>query len=149
MHEIHKEKIIYKDSDGSPRVREEIREHIYEDHQHVVHEGRHNNHSRRVVRREILSFRHGAYLILDIIQVLLIARFFVELFGFSSVNSLVNIIRMVTYPLIAPFGNIITYVMPTFALNWSILIAMLVYGLLAYIFIALFESGMRGAYRRH
>lgn len=168
--EIHKEKIIYDHGNAvlpaeDMHIRETVREReipaervVYETrddhfvrdgHGYLVHDDRRDYRTRRIVRNEVLSFRRGAYLILNIAQILLIARFFVELFGLSNANPLAAFIRIISYPLVAPFGNIVTYAAPYLAINWSILVAILVYALITWIVVNLFESGIRSAYRRH
>ena len=150
--EIHKETIIYKDGATSEPIHEThvVHEDDHFAHDEHHHEGdRHDYQTRRQVRHQIVGFRKGAYLILDIIEVILIAEFFIKLFGFSAVNPLVRLINILSYPLYAPFAGFMTPVAPYFVINWSILIAMIVYALLAYIIVALFSSGIRSAYRRH
>jgi hypothetical protein len=159
--EIYKEKVIIHHDDVSvPHehvVREEIIretpgarvERFYNSPRHTVHDDRRDWRTRSIVRNEIISFRRGVYLILNIIQVLLIAEFLVKLFALSPANPFVAFIDTITYPLIAPFGNLITWITPYFAINWSIVVAMLIYGLIAYLFVSLFEGGIRAAYRKH
>ncbi len=154
--EIYKEKVIIHHDSAVPHehvVREEIIRETPQDrverfYHSPAHDDRRDWHTRRIVRNEILSFRRGVYLLLNLIEILLIAEFLVKLFGFSAANPFAAFINTITYPLIAPFGNLITWITPYFALNWSILVAIIVYGFIAYLFVALFESGIRAAYRK-
>ena len=141
--EIRKETIVYKDGAGSALPVHETHV-VHEDH--VVHD--HDRSARREVRRQISGFRSGVYLILDIIEIVLIAEFFVKLFGLNPFNPIVRFIDILSYPLYAPFAGLMTAITPYFIINWSILIAMIVYALLAYFIVALFASGGRASYRR-
>jgi hypothetical protein len=123
-------------------------ERFYQSPRATIHDDRRDWRSRRIVRGEILSFRRGVYLILNVVQILLVAEFLIKLFALSAANPFVAFMNTLTYPLIAPFGSLVTWLNPYFAINWSILLAMVVYGLLAYLFIALFEGGIRAAYRK-
>ncbi len=151
--EIYKEKVITHHTNGDREVREDVHivhegpgvEHVYHDDRR---ERRRNLRTRGTVRREILSFRRGIYLLFDIVTIILVAEFFVRLFGFSPANPIVALIDALSYPFLAPFGSILTFVTPFIAINWSILIAIIVYGIFAYLVVALFESGIRAAYRR-
>ncbi len=151
------ERILYEDGRPIERivkvekvVYEDGHEHLVRDgHGHLVPEDRRDHRTRRAVRSEILSFRRGAYMILNILQIVLIARFIVELFALSNANPFAAFIRLLSYPLTAPFGNIVTYVAPYLAINWSILVALLVYALITWLVVNLFEGGIRSAYRRH
>lgn len=72
--------------------------------------------------------------VLDVAELLLLVRFLVLFFGFSGRVPVVQFIASLTYPLIAPFQGIIasTNVLG-FTIEWTTLIAMLGYALLAYI----------------
>lgn len=158
--EIYKEKVIIHDShahaDEVPeRVHEEIIRHEPERvvHEHIIHDerpARRDWRARQRARNEAWSLRRGVYLVLDIIEVILIAEFFVKLFGFNPYNPLVALIDALSYPFLAPFAGFFTPISPYFVINWSILIAMVVYALLAYLVIAVFEAGIWESYRhRH
>ena len=158
--EIYKEKVIIHHDSVVPHdhiVREEIIrevpvdrvERFYNTPRHTtVPDDRRDWRTRRIVRNEILSFRRGVYLLLNIVQVLLIAEFLVKLFALSPVNPFVAFLNTITYPLTAPFGAFVTWISPYFAINWSIVIAMVVYAIIAYLFVSLFEGGIRAAYRK-
>ncbi len=111
-------------------------------------ERRRNWRTRHAVRNGILTFRRGVYLVLEIVEALLVVEFLIRLFGLSPVNYFVAFMNALTLPLLVPFGNISTLIAPYYVIDWSIIFAILLYGLLAYILIALFESGIRAAYRR-
>lgn len=156
--EIYKEKVIIHDDHANGYVpagssHEEIIHHEPERivHEHIIRDERPAARPKRRywrAREEISAFRHGVYLILDIVEVILIAEFFVKFFALNPYNPLVQIIDGLSYPLLVPFAGLYTPVAPYLVINWSILVAMVVYALIAYLVIALFESSVRSNYRR-
>lgn len=160
--EFYKEKtVVHHNPDavsGRPHdhiyeKREKVREHYDGRVEHVYYgddfgERRRDWRKRSLVRSEMLTFRRGVLILLDIIEALLVIEFFIRLFGVLPVNFFVNLVNALTYPLIAPFGNITTFVPPYFLINWSIILAILIYGAIAMVVITLFEGGIRSAYRR-
>lgn len=123
-------------------------EHSYYDHDYAGEERRRDWRRRGLVRSEILTFRRGVFILLDVIEALLVIEFFIRLFGVLPSNFIVSLVNALTFPLISPFGNITTFAPPYFLINWSIVLALLIYGLIGYLMIALFEGGIRSAYRR-
>ncbi len=142
-HEFYREKTVIHHTAAHSEETPARVEHVYYDPQ----DQRGNWHTRSVVRGEIISFRRGVFLVVDVVEILLAVEFILKLFVVSA-GPFTAFMDAITYPLIAPFGSITTWLSPYVALNWSILIALLAYTLVAYLLVALFESGVRAAYRR-
>jgi uncharacterized protein YggT (Ycf19 family) len=153
-HEFYKERVVIHHDAAHPHehvVREDYVEDAPTRVEHIYYddgERRQDVRSRGVVREEILSFRRGVYLVLDIVEGLLVIEFLLKLFSVSAANPFAAFMDAITYPFVAPFGSLVSWITPYVAVNWSILIALIAYGLFAYLLIALFESGIRAAYRR-
>lgn len=74
------------------------------------------------------------YFLLDVTLVLLATRFILRLFGANPGNDFVSMIYALTYPVVVPFSGIFGPVESTGAAAFEIstLIAMMVFGVLAY-----------------
>ena len=80
------------------------------------------------------------YLLLDILEVLLAFRFLLRLMGASLSSSFGSFIASATAPFIQPFRGIIA---PSPAgtgyVDWSVILAMIVYALVAYLLVRIIE----------
>lgn len=74
------------------------------------------------------------YFLLDVLLIVLATRFILRLFGANPANDFVGLIYTLTYPVVAPFSGIFGQVSSTgvAAFEVSTLIAMVVFGILAY-----------------
>lgn len=83
-------------------------------------------------KRVIRSYNF-VWLIIGVIETLLLFRFIFELLSANPYNGFVQLIYTLSYPFAAPFQDIfrITYVSSSI-MNWSILVAMVVYLIIGY-----------------
>jgi uncharacterized protein YggT (Ycf19 family) len=80
------------------------------------------------------------YWLLGILQTLLIIRFFLRLFGANRENQFAQLINDLSAPFVAPFSSL--FVSPTTngatnIFDFNVVIAILAYGLLAYLIVSL------------
>lgn len=91
-------------------------------------------------KKTIFRFYQVIWYILTIIEFLLVFRFFLKAFGASPFSGFTSLIYALTDPLSIPFQGIFrASISGTYVLEWSTLIAMLVYALLAYGLVELFQ----------
>jgi len=77
--------------------------------------------------------------ILGAVEILLSFRFLLLLFGANRGNAFVDLVYSLSSPLVAPFRGIFADIHEGVAMfDWSTLVAMAVYGVLAYMIISLF-----------
>lgn len=86
------------------------------------------------------------YYLLNIIEALLLLRFLMKLLGANPGAGFVNGVYNITQPLVAPFAGIFpnTTSAGTFV-EWSTIIAMIVYALIAYAIVQLLRIVTRSA----
>ncbi len=78
------------------------------------------------------------YYLLNIVEALLLLRLVLKLFGANTASAFVNGIYTITDPLVAPFVGI--FHTPTVSgafVEWSTIVAMIVYALIAYAIVQL------------
>lgn len=93
----------------------------------------------QVVERHITGVAVVNY-ILGIAEVLLSLRFIFRLFGASPDATFTNVVYAITDPLMAPFASIARGTLRDGAvLDWSILVAMAIYALIAWAVVRLIE----------
>ena len=97
--------------------------------QHVLIE-----HSPNTIQWVGIVMQRVVYFLLDVLLVVLATRFILRLFGASAANDFVGTIYGLTYPVVVPFSGIFGPVESTGAAAFEIstLIAMMVFGVLAY-----------------
>lgn len=79
--------------------------------------------------------------VLNIIEGLLGLRFLFRLLGANPTNAIVDLLYTITTPLMAPFQGIFPQLVnDSFILEWSTLIAMAVWALIAWALIGLIDS---------
>ncbi len=85
------------------------------------------------------------YFILDILEILLVFRFLLRLVGASLISSFGQFIATATAPFIQPFRGMIAPT-PVGAgyIDWSVILAMIVYALLAYLLVRIIEMPRSG-----
>jgi len=77
---------------------------------------------------------------LMVVELLLTFRFLFFLFGASSSNTFVGFIYNLTNPLVAPFQGVFANAQPGLIFfDWPTLLAMVVYGVLAYLLVWLIQ----------
>ncbi len=73
------------------------------------------------------------YYILNIIEALLLLRLLFRMLGASTASAFTNILYAITNPFVAPFAGVFPLVRTTASVfEWSTIVAMLVYALIAY-----------------
>jgi len=76
--------------------------------------------------------------VLGVVELFLTFRFLLLLFGANGSNAFVNIIYSLTDPLVAPFRGIFSNAVQGIAVfDWSTILAMIVYAVIAYVIIGL------------
>ena len=79
--------------------------------------------------------------IFDVILVLLLLRFVLRLLSANEANGFVNLVYAITMPLRAPFAGIFPVSMAgAVVIEWSTLVAILVYSLIAYFILRVLRS---------
>jgi hypothetical protein len=83
-------------------------------------------------KKAIFRFNQIIWLILGFIEVMLAFRFVLRLLGANPLIGFTNLIYSVTMPLVAPFNGILGItVSGNFAIEWSTIIAAIVYFIVA------------------
>ena len=91
-------------------------------------------------RRQVVQFKAHqiVYYVLALLETLLAFRFFLYLFGASSVSGFVSFVYSVSDVFMAPFAGIFpTFVEGEAVFEWPVLVAMFVYALIAWGIVAL------------
>jgi YggT family protein len=84
------------------------------------------------------------YLLLDIVEVLLALRLVLRLLAANPGSPFVNFIYSLTNPLIAPFrGAFASTVTQGTVIEWSTILAMIIYGLIVYAIVRLVDLSTR------
>lgn len=84
------------------------------------------------------------YYILNIIEVILALRLIFRLLGANPDNGLVNFLYTISAPLISPFTGIFRQpVVSGSVIEWSTVVAMIIYAIVAYLIVQLFTLGSR------
>lgn len=90
------------------------------------------------VSDEFIIVRRVLYYLLDIIELLIVTRFLLKIFGANPASGFVSFMYSLTEPLIAPFRNIFTAVATgPGVFEWASLIAIIAYATLTYLLIRL------------
>jgi uncharacterized protein YggT (Ycf19 family) len=90
------------------------------------------------VTEEPIIVRRVLYYILDVIELLLLTRFVLKIFGANSRTPFVGFMYQLTEPLVAPFRGIFPPVAEQgLVIEWATVVAMIVYALLTYLIIRL------------
>lgn len=112
-----------------PQVRQVRREIVYDEPQIVA---------RHVTGAAVVNY------ILGVVEVLLALRFVFRLFGASPEASITNVVYVLTDPLMSPFRAIARGTAADGAFfDWSILVAMGIYALIAWALIRLIEISVK------
>lgn len=91
-------------------------------------------------KKGIFRIDQVIWYILAIIEIVLAFRFVLKLLGANSLNAFVSFIYSISAPLVYPFSTIFsTTVFGNSVLEWSVLVAALVYFVIAYILSYLLE----------
>ena len=95
------------------------------------------------VPQEFMAAKVAIYTFLNIVEFFLGARFFFRLFLVGVDNGFVGFVYAVSRPFVVPFGGLLPTVLSEgVVLEWPVLIAMVVYALLAYLLVYVFRSVM-------
>jgi uncharacterized protein YggT (Ycf19 family) len=87
------------------------------------------------------------YYILNIVEALLLIRLVLKLLGANPAAGFSNAIYTITNPLVSPFAGIFRQpVVSGSTVEWSTIIAMIVYALIAYAIVQLFRIASRRTY---
>lgn len=103
---------------------------------------------RHVVEDDVVNPRSTGesivYWILNVIEIILALRLIFRLLGANPNNGLVSFLYNVSAPLVAPFVGIFRQpVTGSSVLEWSTVIAMIIYAIVAYLIIQLIRLSMR------
>ncbi len=89
---------------------------------------------------DYVAIRRVIFYLLDLVLIVLVTRFILRALGASSSGSFVNFIYSISWPLVAPFQGVAA---PVFVeggvFEWTSLVAITVYTLIAYVIIRLFR----------
>lgn len=106
-------------------------------HAHHVEKTETEVHVTHKVPREFIATRRVIYYILDVIELLLAARFILKLVAVGE-SGFVRFIYSITEPLIAPFRGIVQNTAVSGGVfEWASLIAIIVYAIIAYLLVRL------------
>jgi uncharacterized protein YggT (Ycf19 family) len=84
------------------------------------------------------------YYILNVIEIILALRLIFRLLGANPGNGLVNFLYTISAPLVAPFVGIFRQpVVSGSVLEWSTVIAMIIYAVVAYLIVQLIRTSTR------
>jgi uncharacterized protein YggT (Ycf19 family) len=105
-----------------------------------VHPGSSQVVEQHYVENDVTNPRSSAervvYYILNLVEILLVLRLIFRLLGANPNNGLVNFLYTLTAPLVAPFVGIFRQpVVSGSVLEWSTVIAMIIYALVAYLIV--------------
>lgn len=93
-----------------------------------------------MTNRPFVALKRFLYFLLWVIELLLLAEFFIQLAGFNPEAPFTRFMKAMAAPFIWPFQNIYPPIAHGWAvIDWSILIAMVVYQLALYVLISLLE----------
>jgi len=100
--------------------------------------------NRQAEYRRSSSGSQALYVLLDILEVILAVRFLFKLLAANAASPFVNFVYNLSSPLVAPFRNIFSNTQTGFGvLEWSTIIAMIVYAIIAYLLAGLIENTSR------
>lgn len=95
---------------------------------------------RRVPSKEYMLVRRILYFVLDLIEISLAVRFLLRLLGANSGSQFVQFVYEVTHPFMVPFLGIFPSLQVSRGIiDWSTLLAMTVYAVLAYLILRAFR----------
>jgi len=97
---------------------------------------------RKLIDNDVISRRNKTaaiiYYILDVIEIILALRLVFRLLGANPNSGIVNFLYTISAPFVAPFVGIFHQpVSGTSVLEWSTVIAMIIYALVAYLIVQL------------
>lgn len=93
-------------------------------------------------RKTIHKTNNVVWYLTGVVEALLGLRLLFRLFGANSANALVDLIYTLSAPLVAPFRGIFgTPAANGFVLEWSTILAMVIYYIIAYALVEMFRLG--------